>query len=61
MRYVKYVCAKCQKEDTAKYFENEQIAPVINCWSCHAGFQKGVDEMLMNKVGMFPIVEPTVN
>ena len=57
MKYIKYRCTKCGKEDTGKYFENEAIAPVINCWNCHAGFQKDVDYMIANQVGMFIVPE----
>jgi DNA replicative helicase MCM subunit Mcm2 (Cdc46/Mcm family) len=65
LKFVKYRCTKCGEEDTGKYYENEPISPVINCWKCHAGFQKDIDYMIQNRVGMFvvqePAASPTVN
>jgi hypothetical protein len=57
IRYVKYVCSSCGAEDTDKLFSHELQAPVINCWKCHAGFQKEVGQMLRSNTGMFPVQE----
>lgn len=57
IRYVKYVCSECGAEDTDKLFENEQPAPAIDCWSCHAGHKLSIPEMLHRRKGMFIKVE----
>jgi DNA-directed RNA polymerase subunit RPC12/RpoP len=54
MREVKYVCAKCGAEDTVAYFSHETTTPVINCWKCHAGMKKSIQESLQFNEGMFP-------
>jgi hypothetical protein len=51
---VKYVCNKCGAEDHVKVFPDESIPATVNCWKCHAGFQKDVAEMLATGIGMFP-------
>lgn len=59
MREVKYVCSDsdCEAEDNPKFYAAEQIPSVINCWKCHAGLNKPVNQMLMEHVGMFPQLE----
>lgn len=57
MKYVKYVCAQCNAEDVDKLFENEVAAPAINCWSCHAGQNRNIAEMIHGRMGMFPVVQ----
>jgi transcription elongation factor Elf1 len=54
VRYVKFTCAHCGAVDTMKLFENENAPEVINCWNCHAGFKKSVEEMILGRFGMFP-------
>ena len=59
MREVGYKCSnpKCLATDKVRYFPNEQVLPVINCWKCHAGFQKTTADQLAFQVGMFPLLE----
>ena len=40
--------------DKVRFFPNEQILQVINCWQCHAGYKRSTEEQLVNHVGMFP-------
>jgi Zn ribbon nucleic-acid-binding protein len=55
IRRIKYRCSnpRCKAEDTNKLFENEPIAPVINCWQCGAGRGMAIEQMLGTKTGMF--------
>jgi DNA-directed RNA polymerase subunit RPC12/RpoP len=50
---VKFKCAQCGAEDSPKFFPNEAIPPAVNCWKCHAGYNKPIEEMLALKMGMF--------
>ncbi len=54
-KYVKYRCTKCQAEDNVGFFDHEAIFQAINCWSCHAGYGTEMGQMLVNKIGMFPV------
>lgn len=51
---VTYTCAKCGATDTPRFFPSEPIPPAVNCYKCHAGFQKDLQEMLMSGSAMFP-------
>ena len=54
VNYVRYVCTKCRAEDMDKLFEHERAAPIINCWSCKAGYGKTFEEQLATQAGMVP-------
>lgn len=51
-----YVCTKCKAKDTAR---DEHPPQVLNCWNCHAGQKMEIQEMLMKRVGMFPVARET--
>ena len=51
---IKFICNKCGAEDTVKLFEDESVPSAVNCWKCHAGFQKDINEMIATGSGMFP-------
>lgn len=55
LRYVRYVCSNpsCGAEDQGKFYPEESIPPVINCWRCGAGRGMGVDDMIASRRGMF--------
>ena len=52
MRYVKYVCQECGAKDSDKLFSNESPLPYINCWNCHSGSGKNIDQMHSQGFGM---------
>lgn len=54
LREILYTCKQCGSIDCARLYENEATPPVINCFHCHAGFNKPLDEMLGQGIGMFP-------
>lgn len=50
IKLVKYQCTQCGENDTVKYFTDESVVSPLNCWSCHAGYQK-------TQPGMFAVAE----
>jgi hypothetical protein len=57
VKYQKYQCQKCGETDTVKIFDGESFPHVINCWNCHAGYQKELGVMAATGEGMFPVAE----
>jgi transcription elongation factor Elf1 len=51
----KFQCPKCKAEDIGRFFPNEPIPVVINCWKCHAGHGYKVAEMIQERAGMFQL------
>jgi hypothetical protein len=49
-----YVCTKCKAEDHDRS-GNAHPPVVLNCWNCGAGKGREVQEMLANRIGMFPV------
>lgn len=49
-----YVCTKqtCRAKDRGRYFPEEPPALMINCWKCHAGTNKSVEDMIARSEGM---------
>ena len=53
-----YVCRQCGAEDH-DWSDSKAAAPmVLNCWKCHSGLQKPIEEMLAGRIGMFPLQAP---
>jgi hypothetical protein len=58
IRYEKYICSNCGVMDTVALSPHEPKPGVINCWKCHAGFQKSTEEQYAKQLGMFPVEPP---
>ena len=58
-RTVTYRCTNenCGAEDHPVFFAHERILPMLNCWKCHAGFQRPIQECIEYRIGMFPVEE----
>jgi len=54
---VYYKCAQCGAEDRDDHLVDSQPAPAINCWKCHAGRNLDIQQQLISKKGMFPVIE----
>jgi hypothetical protein len=54
LREIKYACLKCGAVDTVRLYDHEGVPPAVNCWKCHSGYGKPVDEMLGLEMGMRP-------
>lgn len=52
-----YKCTSCSAEDTVKLYQQERTPPCINCWACRAGRKVEVQQMLSQRLGMFPVVK----
>jgi hypothetical protein len=57
LKEVKFICTKCGAEDTGRFYPSETTPPAINCWKCHAGYQKSMEDMITRNIGMFPQVD----
>lgn len=59
LKEVKFTCTKCGAEDTVRLYPSEAVPIAINCWNCHAGFNKSMEDMITRNFGMFsPVTAP---
>lgn len=63
MHYVRYRCMnqKCGATDVGKFFENEPIPLVINCWQCGSGRGLSVQDMMQQRKGMGQVMEQEIS
>lgn len=55
MRYIDYECGKCGALDSVALYETEPVPVTINCFKCHAGLNKSIEDMCALRAGMFPV------
>ena len=58
-RRQKYRCNQCNKEDHLKLWPNEIAPQALNCMFCGAGRGMQIADQLMQRIGIFPVIEQT--
>jgi hypothetical protein len=48
----RYVCTKCKAEDSDR---SSHPPIVLNCWNCKAGRGVEIQEMISQRIGMYPV------
>lgn len=51
---VRYKCKQCGAEDSDNGLHGPSPG-ALDCWNCHSGRYKSLDEMIRGRIGMFPL------
>ena len=54
-----YKCEQCGAVDRPSFFTHEVIPQAINCWNCHAGRGKTIQQQEATGVGMLIVTYAT--